>query len=573
MLKLSLRNKLILSALLVLAPVLILLIQNFTVLYAVRKDDVLSNQVRVAQVVGVAVDDSFDQAMGIAQSYATDPVILTFDRERINNYLARLAPIYPQYDTAVDVFDIHGDLVGSSGGFRLANVYDRAWFQDFVRGRREPIVVGVLMSRVTGKPIAPVVAPITGANGGLVGAVGSALSLQHFPETLEAVQLAPGQGVFLADRTGRLAFCTGKPDLTMEERDASGYLPIRTALEGRVFVGERTVGLFGGERMVVAVPTPKYGWVVGVSMPANVALAPVQEAMRNNVIIFATVVVFSIGLALALAELLARPLKQLSENAVAFGRGDLQRWVKINTGDELERLGNSFNAMADEVQRAMQLREQFLAVASHELRTPLTIIKGYSQLLLSRETNEENRKVLQIVVRQTDRISELVSEMLTVSELHAGHVELHRKKMDLAALTKEVADRLQMITDKHRLLVRADVETVVDADRNQVDVVLTNLIDNAIRYSPRGGDVEITVSKMDGEAVVSVKDYGLGIPEEKQRHVFEPFFQIQPGIAGFGGMGLGLFISKEIAERHGGKIWFESEEGSGSTFYFKLPLT
>ena len=573
MLKLSLRNKLILSALLVLAPVLILLIQNFTVLYAVRKDDVLSNQVRVAQVVGVAVDDSFDQAMGIAQSYATDPVILTFDRERINNYLARLAPIYPQYDTAVDVFDIHGDLVGSSGGFRLANVYDRAWFQDFVRGRREPIVVGVLMSRVTGKPIAPVVAPITGANGGLVGAVGSALSLQHFPETLEAVQLAPGQGVFLADRTGRLAFCTGKPDLTMEERDASGYLPIRTALEGRVFVGERTVGLFGGERMVVAVPTPKYGWVVGVSMPANVALAPVQEAMRNNVIIFATVVVFSIGLALALAELLARPLKQLSENAVAFGRGDLQRWVKINTGDELERLGNSFNAMADEVQRAMQLREQFLAVASHELRTPLTIIKGYSQLLLSRETNEENRKVLQIVVRQTDRISELVSEMLTVSELHAGHVELHRKKMDLAALTKEVADRLQMITDKHRLLVRADVETVVDADRNQVDVVLTNLIDNAIRYSPRGGDVEITVSKMDGEAVVSVKDYGLGIPAEKQRHIFEPFFQIQPGIAGFGGMGLGLFISKEIAERHGGKIWFESEEGSGSTFYFKLPLT
>ena len=151
-------------------------------------------------------------------------------------------------------------------------------------------------------------------------------------------------------------------------------------------------------------------------------------------------------------------------------------------------------------------------------------------------------------------------------------MELHPQRFDLAALVREVVTAMQTLSEKHRLLLRVDGPALVDADRNQIEVVLTHLIDNAIRYSPKGGDVEATVAKGDGQVVVAVKDQGIGIPEERQRHVFEPFFQIQPAIAGYGGMGLGLYISKEILQRHGGRIWFESKEGQGSTFYFSLPV-
>lgn len=571
MLKLSLRIKLLFGAVVILTPLLILLVLNYKAAFDTRRDQVLSDQLSVAQVVSVIVNDSFDEALSLARSYATDPVILSFDRERINDYLERLVPIYPEYDSAVALFDTNGILIASARRTEPISVADREWFQE-VMLTQKPIISNVVISRGSGRPIVVAAAPVFDPDGKLAGTVSSALSIDHFPESLAAVERAPGQHIFLADRTGRLAFYTAKPELAWEERDLSAYPPVRTALEGKLFIGEATDSLLGDRRMVVTTPTPTYGWVVGVSMPVDVALAPVQQSLRNALMIFAIVVVLSLGLALGLAELLARPLKQLTEHAVALGRGELQRRVKITTGDELERLGDSFNAMADEVQRALRLREEFLSVASHELRTPLTVIRGYSQWLLTKETDAEKRRVLQIIVRQASRISELLDEMLTMSEIKAGRVQLHPERFDLSSAAREVVDRMQMITEKHRLLFFGEQPIMVEADRNQIEVVLTNLIDNAVRYSPVGGDIELSVSRRDSEALVSVRDRGMGIAPEKQRHVFEPFFQIQPAIAGYGGLGLGLFISKDIVERHGGKMWFESELGKGSTFYFTLPL-
>ncbi len=112
----------------------------------------------------------------------------------------------------------------------------------------------------------------------------------------------------------------------------------------------------------------------------------------------------------------------------------------------------------------------------------------------------------------------------------------------------------------------------MDGDRERIEIALRHLLDNAIRYSPEGGDVDVEVVAVDGFAMVTVIDHGLGIPTEKQMRIFEPFFQVYPALAPFGGVGLGLYISKRIVEAHGGKIWFESEEGKGSRFHLTLPL-
>jgi len=235
-------------------------------------------------------------------------------------------------------------------------------------------------------------------------------------------------------------------------------------------------------------------------------------------------------------------------------------------------MGESPNVVSDEVQRAMRVRDEFLTLASQELRGPIGLIKRYAQFLLQRKKEESDRAVLSAIIRSADRMEDLVQDMLEISRIRAEGVRLRKQKFDLVQLARKVGQRLQQLSTMHKVRIRAEAPLQVDADPGKTELVLVNLIDNAIRYSPRGGLVDIDVAVRGREAVVKVTDYGLGIPREKQKYVLQPFFQMYPALAGFGGMGLGLYISKQIVEAHKGRIWFESEEGKGSSFYFSLPL-
>ncbi|MBI4317802.1 MAG: GAF domain-containing protein [Chloroflexi bacterium] len=228
---------------------------------------------------------------------------------------------------------------------------------------------------------------------------------------------------------------------------------------------------------------------------------------------------------------------------------------------------------------ALRARDQFISVASHELKTPVTTLKGYAQLLSKGQISDPQvqQKAIAAIRRQADRLSGLVSELLDVSRIRGGRLDLRRQPTDLASLAREVVQRFEgeMPAEKQvRFAVEAPHgEVWGDWDVTRIDQVLTNLIGNAAKYSSLGGTILVRVVRRDGEAQVSVSDQGIGIPKEQQEHVFDTFFRASNAVnAGIEGIGLGLAISKEIVERHGGRIWFESEEGQGSTFYFELPI-
>jgi PAS domain S-box-containing protein len=229
-----------------------------------------------------------------------------------------------------------------------------------------------------------------------------------------------------------------------------------------------------------------------------------------------------------------------------------------------------------EQKRLEKLRDEFLSTAAHELKTPLTGLKGYSQLLLRRaakEGGQQDTKALETINRQTGRLNKLVDELLEMSRLNLGQLVLSVESVDLGQFVTETVETLALIGDGHPVRCDLQASAVVQADRNRLEQVLTNLVSNAIRYSPDGGEVEVCVMRRDGQAVVSVKDQGIGIPKEKQGRIFEHFYRAHAGTRNdLGGMGIGLYISREIVTRHGGEMWFESEEGKGSTFYFSLPL-
>lgn len=221
------------------------------------------------------------------------------------------------------------------------------------------------------------------------------------------------------------------------------------------------------------------------------------------------------------------------------------------------------------------LKDQFITVAAHEIKTPVTAIKGFAQTLARAPDAcaPKYRKALETMVQQSDRIDALVRDFLDVSRMRWGRVKLSLEWIDLTALVAEAVARKAATAAKHRLVVTRKDPAGVLGDRERLNQVLENLLDNAIKFSPRGGEVEIQLLREERRAVVSIRDQGVGIPKERQAHLFERFYRAHIGTHyDYGGLGVGLYISREIVRQHGGDVWFESEEGKGSTFYFSLPL-
>jgi len=182
-------------------------------------------------------------------------------------------------------------------------------------------------------------------------------------------------------------------------------------------------------------------------------------------------------------------------------------------------------------------------------------------------------RALEVLDGQCDRLNRLVQDLLDVSRVQRGRLDLRRERCDLRELVAQVLERMQATTTTHRLRLRQHEQALVEVDRGRVEQVLFNLLSNAVKFSPQGGDIELDVAVREGEAVVAVQDHGVGIPRDRQARLFEQFYRAHAETPhDYGGMGIGLHLSREIVTRHGGRMWFASEEGRGSTFAFSLPV-
>ncbi|MEO5986855.1 MAG: ATP-binding protein [Candidatus Limnocylindria bacterium] len=232
-------------------------------------------------------------------------------------------------------------------------------------------------------------------------------------------------------------------------------------------------------------------------------------------------------------------------------------------------------------QAAQRIKDDFLSIVSHELRTPLTSIQGYSQLLEGRlrsEVHGESKEMahLRVIRSQVGRMRRLVDDLLDVSRIdRRGGVSIETSDFDLADELREAVSRSQRDHADREIVLRAPESLGIHADRDRIDQVLTNLLENAVKYSPDGGPIIVTAEGRGSEVEVRVADAGLGVPEEHRANVFERFYQADDdaGRRRFGGLGLGLYISRAIIDAHGGRIWVgaNADAGRGSVFGFRIP--
>lgn len=224
-----------------------------------------------------------------------------------------------------------------------------------------------------------------------------------------------------------------------------------------------------------------------------------------------------------------------------------------------------------------QLKDEFIGLVSHELRTPLTVIIGALNTVIAEGkslSSRERNQLLRDAAEEAEKLSHLVGDLLELSRFQARHFVLDSKHIDLLSVVQNVIYGLQRYTKKHHFVVDfPDDLPEVMADQVRLERILYNLLDNAIKYSPKGGEIKVLAKKEDNFLVVGIKDQGIGISKADQERLFKAFQRLEdPALAHIQGAGIGLLVCRRLVEAHGGKIWVESEYGKGSTFYFTLAL-
>jgi PAS domain S-box-containing protein len=222
-----------------------------------------------------------------------------------------------------------------------------------------------------------------------------------------------------------------------------------------------------------------------------------------------------------------------------------------------------------ERKRAERVQQDFIAMASHDLLTPVTVLRARAQLLQRRQTYDEAS--VASILEQASRMERLITDLREMVRVEGGRLALRRESIDLGEIVQEAVTRARTQGTKHALRIEAPQSPIVGFwDRDRLGQVLDNLIGNAIKYSPEGGEIAIRVEATDAEGLVRIEDHGIGIARDVLPRLFERFYQGQdPGAST--GLGLGLYISRMLVESHGGRIWAESEPGQGSTFVVSLP--
>jgi signal transduction histidine kinase len=285
------------------------------------------------------------------------------------------------------------------------------------------------------------------------------------------------------------------------------------------------------------------------------------------------------AIALLLARWLARgmtqPLREMAEAARKMETGDYSERVHTRSRDEVGQLAEAFNRMSAELDGVERLRRDLVANVSHELKTPIAAIRAHLENLLD-GVEEPDPKTIQIMLTQSERLGRLVEQLLDLSRLDSGEVPLHREQVSVAPLVSRVVSEISVSRQAADVAIeRAIPEDLppLDADEERLHQVLFNLVDNAVRFTPPGGEVTIAADRRNGSVEISVADTGVGIPGEHLPKLFERFYRVDPARSREdGGTGIGLAIARSVVEAHGGHIKAESVPGRGSVFSFDLPV-
>lgn len=316
-----------------------------------------------------------------------------------------------------------------------------------------------------------------------------------------------------------------------------------------------------------------------VILTANIesVYAPVDD-MRKQVYLIALIVGLLIGvLSFVMASFITKPLKSLMKVVQKMTMGQMEQKVEVVGKDEIAELGNAFNHMVEQLQRVEQSRQEFVSNVSHELKTPLSSIKVLTESLMFQENVpvEMYEEFFSDINSEVDRLNNIITDLLTLVRLDQREIPLNINNVDVNEMTQNILKRLTPLAKRKdiKLMYESHKDIIAEIDEVKFTLALSNLIENAIKYTANSGEVKVTLQSDLQDAFITVQDTGIGIAKEEQSRIFERFYRTdKTRNRETGGTGLGLAITYKTVVMHNGAIQVESEEGVGSTFTVQVPL-
>ncbi len=398
--------------------------------------------------------------------------------------------------------------------------------------------------------------------------------------------------IYLLDETGKILAFFAEPDKKLQQNQVS-LGPINTFLSGdqnMPILGDdpRHSGkqkTFAATPVQIGNSTPGYIYVILMGEQYDSAADMLRESfiIRNTSIGILAAFVTTGLIGLILFALLTKRFHQMTSKVKEFERGKYDVRISSKSGDEVGQLSQAFDHMADtitanmaELRKTDDLRRELVANVSHDLRSPLASIQGYLETIMMKEnlSAEESRKYLQIIFDNTKMLGNLVDDLFELSKLDAQQIQPNSESFSMAELTQDVVIKFNPLAKKLGVTIDLDLAKslpMVQADIALIERAISNLIDNAIRFTPPQGTVKVYLKKKGNQVLVDITDTGPGIPAEELPLIFERFYRIDKSRAkSYGGAGLGLAIAKKIIELHDCKIEVKSELNQGTTFSFGL---
>jgi len=309
----------------------------------------------------------------------------------------------------------------------------------------------------------------------------------------------------------------------------------------------------------------------------EVQLTEIQEIKQYKFdlafILLLVALVFSFIIALMVQSYISKRLLNLVYAMKKVGKtGEYSKPLEEGGKDEIATLIQAFNKLMEEIKESQKKKDEFIGIASHELKTPLTSIKGYVEMLNVLEQEQPKKQFVEKTLSNITKLERLVKDLLDVSKIQSGQLQLDIKEFNIDELLDETISAAQMVSGTHQIERKDHPDNkMIYGDRQRIEQVLMNLLSNAIKYSPGENKVIVDSEKTDKELIIKIRDYGIGVPKEERSIIFERFYRTKGISVHISGFGLGLYISRDIINRHYGKIWVESAD-KGSIFYFSLPL-
>jgi signal transduction histidine kinase len=381
-----------------------------------------------------------------------------------------------------------------------------------------------------------------------------------------------GSELILIDDDDKVVLNTGVPMLKLGESLGTEFSDLLS--EGQAFRQQKD------EWIVVGIPVQQSRLkAIFLYAPKQPILDTVNQVQRMILLSGFGAVLLTIGLTWVLSKRLVDPLLVMKEAAKALSKGNFIVKIPVKGKDEMAQLAEAINHLANDLHRLQTSRKEFLSSVSHELRTPLSYLKGYSQALDEGmlKTEEDQKKYIKVIRQEADRLTCLVEDLFDLAQMDEGQLRLSKEPVELDEIIRKMIQtigpraqvksiQLYHISDKPLPLI--------EGDYGRISQVLFNLLDNAIRHTPSGGKIVVTVQADQNHVKIDVEDTGSGIPTKELPYIWERFYRVDKSRAReSGGTGLGLAIVKQIIEGHRGSVHIKSEENVGTTVTVRLPIS